>query len=691
MRASWTRRALVPIAIAAMLTAAAPSDVAVAQSSTPGPSAAERTGSGPVAAGRGSGQAGGRAAAAQAQQRAQAADGHAAATGTAAVQAAAAQAAKARAAATRAAQLRAAQRAAQARQRVREAWDGHGRPNRMIIVRATSVDSVTDGALTLQVVRAAGILTPARLDNYVPSTWITTANGMTQLAAALVLSPGVVLDVGGDITTLQLAGGATATQAASIYTGSGRLSVHGVTVTSVNPGTGQPVAPGAGRPFIQVSAGGRIEATDTTFSDLGTPANEPQDRAGIGFSTGSTGALVRTTVLRNSTGVRLAGSTGVRLEGVTVADSAADGLVLQGDQGTTLTGVRAERNGGNGVRVSGPSSDRPITGITTSGNGRFGLAVISQTAPQITGIVTQADRVGGLELAGNANPVVTDFSVLDQPIGVLTHLSSSGVTLDQLRISGGRRGLLIEKTTNGLALTGSTVQHTQTGVSIGGHNIQLRDVLISQNESGVRIERGAHNVIATALHVTGGQDGVVVLPGTTNVVLRDMMIDGVANTGVRTSGPNATILGGRISGSATGIDAQAATIVIGIEITRVNIGIRDRSTTLVRAEHVEVSAVSSGINVEDGSPFVLTDSRVDALQAVNGDAQYQGLNDLSLPPLNLLSVIGIPLMLLALLLDQMQRLRQRHQGGDQRRLPPPRLQARVGLPLVDPNEPVVDA
>ena len=109
--------------------------------------------------------------------------------------------------------------------------------------------------------------------------------------------------------------------------------------------------------------------------------------------------------------------------------------------------MRAERNAENGVRVSGPSRDRPITGISTFGNGRFGLAVICQTAPQITGILTQADGVGGLQLAGDADPVVTDFSALDQPIGVLTHISSNRVTLDRLRISGGRRGLVIEKTT----------------------------------------------------------------------------------------------------------------------------------------------------------------------------------------------------------------------------------------------------
>ena len=57
------------------------------------------------------------------------------------------------------------------------------------------------------------------------------------------------------------------------------------------------------------------------------------------------------------------------------------------------------------------------------------MAVISQQAPQITSIATQADGVGGLQLSGDTNPVVTDFTAVDQPIGVLTHVSSSQVTL----------------------------------------------------------------------------------------------------------------------------------------------------------------------------------------------------------------------------------------------------------------------
>ena len=347
MSAKWARPRVLAIAAAALLVAAAAAGVASVASPPPVLAAAGQ-GSGPAAAGA-------RVAGAQAQQPA-----------------AAQQAQSIQAAAERAAEARAAQRAATARQRARTAGDSHGHPNRMIIVRARTVDSVTNGELTQRVVRSAGVLTPARLDGYVPSGWVTIADGATRLSAALRLSRGVVFDVGGDITTLQLAGGGSAPEAASIYTGSGRLTLHGVTVTSIDPGTGRPVAPGAGRPFIQVASGGRLEATDSTLSDLGTPATQPQGRAGIGFTTGSTGALVRTAVLRNSIGVRLAGSSGCawkpsplptpRLTGWCCRVTAARPWPGCGPSATPRTAW--------GQR---PSRDRPITGISTFGNGRSGL------------------------------------------------------------------------------------------------------------------------------------------------------------------------------------------------------------------------------------------------------------------------------------------------------------------------------
>jgi hypothetical protein len=555
-------------------------------------------------------------------------------------------------------------------QRARTSWEGHRRPAKLIILRPRVVDIVTNGLLTQRAVRMGGVLSLAQLDRYLPSTWLTIEGGVARLSAAIVLTAGVALDVGGDVTTLQLAGGATAPEAASIYTGGGRLSVHGVIVTSAELVSQQPVPAGAGRPFIVVAPGGRLDTIDVTFSDLGTPVDDPEERAGVVFGKGSSGSLVRTSLLRNSTGLKLDGSVDVHLDDVTIGESATDGLVLRGDRGTTMIGVRTERNAVNGVLVTGPSTDRPVTGLTTTGNGEYGVAVVGQIAPQIRGVVTQRNIGGGLRLAGSMDVTVSDVTATDEPIGVVTHLTSSRVVLDQLRIVGGRRGVMIEKTTTGLELTGTRIERAEVGVSIGGRDIKLRQVRVKDSGSGVRVERGAAGVTATGLTLSGGQDGFVAIAGTAGVVLRDVVADGVANNAVRTFSANMQIIGGRIIGSTTGIDAHTTTTIAGTAISQVDVGIRARSTGLVAAEDVDVSAVSSGIDVEDGSSFILADSRVKALEAVNGRVDLEGLNDLSLPPLNVLGAIGVPLLLLALVLDQVQTFRQRSAASESRQLPP---------------------
>ena len=288
-------------------------------------------------------------------------------------------------------------RSADAAQRARAAWETHGRPTALVVVRPTSVDLVDQGRLTRRIPRAGGTLTLAGLDRYLPRDWLSITGDTARLSAAVVLTPTVTLDVGAPVTTLQLAGGATAPEAASISTGSGGLTLHGVTVTSVDRTSGQAMAPGPGRPFVLVSPGGRFTATDATLSDLGTAPRDGREQAdvedhpGLDFHTGSTGSLVRTSLLRNGTGLQLDGSQGVHLEGVTVSGSAGTGLVLRGDRGTTMTGVRAEHNGAYGVQVTGPSTDRPITGIVTTGNGSFGIGLDKQTGTHITAVSTSGD------------------------------------------------------------------------------------------------------------------------------------------------------------------------------------------------------------------------------------------------------------------------------------------------------------
>lgn len=575
------------------------------------------------------------------------------------------QARAAAAAAKRMAQL------AAAGQRVRATWEARGRPARMVVVRDDTLDLVTQGRLTRRTPRRIGPVTLTTMSRYLPRSWLTIGGGTAVLSAAVVLTPRVVLDIGGDVGTVKLTGGATLPEAAAIYTGSGRILLHGVTVTSADPASGQPVPAGVGRPFIVVSTGGRLDATDVTVTDLGTAGNAPEPRPAISFHSGTGGSVVRATFARNTTGLQLQQTQDVRLEDVTVTDSTADGLALSGDRGTTVNRVRAERNGGNGVRFDGTTTDHPITGITTSGNGRFGVAAVRLQNARIEDLHTTGDASGGLELSRAANVTVSGLTAVDEPIGVFAHIGSTGITLDRLAVRGGRRGVAIEKTTTHLVLQSSTFDAVKlAGVAIGGTSVELRDVAVTDTQAGVRIERGADDVTAVGLRLTGGQDGVVATAGTTGVVLQDLSAFGVENDAVRSFSPDARILGGTIVGATTGVTAGAATTISRMSMSLVNGGIRARSPGLVRAEEVDIDAVAVGIDAAVGSPVLLTDSRVRALEAVRGELTESGTNELSLPPLNLLGAIGIPLVLLALVLELVHVARQ-HRGGRGPRWTPP--------------------
>ncbi len=612
-------------------------------------------------------------------------------------------AAEAAAAAARAAELareRAAQAAedqaeqARAAQTARISWEKRGRPNRLVLVRRTSVDSVSAGSLVQHLRRPPGALTLSALNAYLPESWLLISDGTASLSATLVLSQGVALDVGGDIRTVKLVGGATAAQASSIFTGGGQLTVRGATITSADPRSQEAMPATEGRPVIAVGRGGRFNATDVTISDLGTPGTDiDRGLPGLRYNPGSSGALVRTTFLRNSTGLRLSGTQSARLEDVTVADSAGDGLVLEGDQGSTVKGVRAERNGGSGVLVTGPARDSAVGGITTEGNGAFGVTMIGQSKQLISGVVTANDKAGGLRVGRSTEITVTAFRATDQPMGVFTNLGSTQITLDGIQITGGRRGVVVEKSTEHVTVIGSTIEGSKVaGIAIGGREVELRDVTVRDAHAGVRVERGAAGVRATGLTLTGGEDGFVASAGASRIVMQNLVADGVRNDAVRTFSPNTEISGGKISGGATGIDTGVATTISDTEITLSNQGIRVRATEPVMAERVSVAAVAVGVNVEPGSPVTLTDSRVYALESVRGDMKNDvkllGANDFSLPPLNVLGAIGVPLILLAYALEQVHTFRQRRAGAAVRRRRPPRVASTGSSAVVEkPTEP----
>lgn len=564
---------------------------------------------------------------------------------------------------------------------VRRAWESRGHPHHLAILRDYRIDLATDGRVTRQVGRAGGTVTISDLNRALPSDWLKIADGTATLDATLVLTPRVALQLGGSgssVHTLALAGGATPADAASIHTGSGRLALGGITVTSVDPATGQPLPASAkGRPTIVASGGGRLDITDATINDLGavsdgTPGADDDGTAAVEFHRGSTGSVVRTTVARGSTGVELSHSEGVDIEQLTVSDSAEDGLVLAGDEGTTLSGIRATGNGENGVLVSGASGGRPINGISTNANGAFGVAVVGETGTQISAIDTTADEAGGLRISRSTDITVSGYTATDQRMGVFTHVHSSGIVLDGIQTTGGARGLVVEKSTSGLEAKNSTFSGARVaGVAVNGNDIALDGVQVYDSRSAVRVDRGAHDIRLTGLTVEGGRDGLVTAAGTSGLVVTDISVNGVESDAVRSFTPDARITGAQITGGGTGLDIAAGATITNSTITAAREGIRSRSPEPVYASGVTVDTTELGVNSADGSPFTLVDSNVHALESVRGVISQQGTNDLSLPPLNLLGAVGVPLILLAVVLEELHTFRQRRLGGTTRRRRPP--------------------
>ncbi len=478
---------------------------------------------------------------------------------------------------------RAARREAQlvsAGQRSAATWAARGRPAKMVVVRTATVDLIANGRLIRRAPRGGGDLTLPALAQRLPDSWLSISGGTARLSAAVVLTPGTTLNVGGAVTQLQLAGGDRLSDAASLYTGSGRLVLRGVTVTSADRAFAGPMPPAPGRPFVVVNPGGRLETTDVTLRDLGTVlggGGEEEDRPGVQLNAGSSGALVRTTVERASGALRLAGTVDVRLQDVTVTGSGGDGLHLLDDRGTTLSGVRAVGNRDNGVLVQDATPEHRITGITTSGNGRYGLSVVRSTGTQVSGVDLSGDAAGGLRLYRTTGVTVTDLTATDQPIGVYTHGNTTDTVLERIAVTGGRRGVALEKSTTRLTLRNSTIDGPSVaGVAVTGSGIALRDVAVSDSRTDIRIERGASDVTAVGVQVIGGEDGVVVSPGTTGIVLDDLTASAIENDAVRSFGPDTRIVGGSITGATTGIHLAAPATISGTDIALVNNGIRTR-------------------------------------------------------------------------------------------------------------------
>ena len=481
-----------------------------------------------------------------------------------------------------AAQARAAKEAAQraaAAQRGAITWSQRGKPQKLVIVRATSIDSVAGGSWCSASCATAARCRSAALDAAIPSSWMTINGDTARLNAAVVLTPGTLLDVEG-VQTLQLAGGTDATDAAFLYTGSGRIQLRNVTVTSIDPASGQPVtADAAGRPVHQGLRPGQARRHRCHVSDLGTkPIGDDPGSPAIAFGRGSTGTLNGTTLQRNSTGLLLAESQGVRLQDVTADDSTRERhraarrprhRAVRG-QGRTQRRQRGARDG----RRSPPPDHRDHHHRQPRLRGVGGRP--EQRRHQRPDPVRR--QAGGLELNRDTDSRVHNITTTDEPNGVFLHVNSANVLLDAMTINGGRTGILAEKTTTGLHVTASTINNAHVaGMQIGGHDTLLE----RPHRQRQPHRRCGSNAARAASPPTSCRSSAATTgwspPVAPAASWSTTCPPTASTTRCRTLSSGLQITGGQIRGGPTGMDLQAATTVNGIQIGLTTTGIRARA------------------------------------------------------------------------------------------------------------------
>ena len=218
-----------------------------------------------------------------------------------------------------------------------------------------------------------------------------------------------------------------------------------------------------------------------------------------------------------------------------------------------------------------------------------------------------------------------DITILDTPIGVYLHGNSTNLALDGIAVSGGRIGVLVEKTTAALHLTHSTIERAHlAGIVYEGRDGVLAAVTVKDSATAVRVEPRSGAVTVDGLRVVGGVDGIVTSVGAPAVLIKDL--SGRRRGQRRHPQPRPGHADRRWPDPRghTGMDLRAATRVTGTQVDLAATGVSVAAGGPVMLGDVRIDAEAVGIAAEPGSAVNLRNSRVHGLEAIRGDVQQSG-------------------------------------------------------------------
>jgi hypothetical protein len=408
-----------------------------------------------------------------------------------------------------------------------------------------------------------------------------------------------------------------------------------------------------------ISDGLVLNADQGTVVQGVTSANNGGDGIGI-YGNGSGRRFGAITVSGNQRfGVAAAGQQGLALGGLTVSSDHVGGIRLTRCVGTIITALTSNDEP-IGVAISGASQQTQLIGAVVH-RGGVGVAVRKGVSGvQINQLTADGSGAFGVRVDAASQVVLRDSAVSIGGTALWIGGASQDVTVTGGTLAGGQFGIAVAAPASQVSLTGVTAGGThRAGIAISASGVRLAQVTVNNSQDGLHIYRQATGIDAQDVTITGGGNGVVASAATSDIRLSNLIVQGVSNDAVATSSPGLIISGGRLSGGNTGVNARAPMTLTALTINQVTEGIHVQQKVHATGTDINVLAEKTGIKADPAADFVLTNSSVHAPVSLKGNIILQGINDIGLPPVPWLAVVGLCAVCAAILLQFVHRVRQR--------------------------------
>jgi len=212
------------------------------------------------------------------------------------------------------------------------------------------------------------------------------------------------------------------------------------------------------------------------------------------------------------------------------------GVVIDADH-VNISGFTVRNNARHGIMVNTSSMYGNIFDNNLSGNGRSGIALVTQ--PGI-GHMTIRDNT----ISHNGNHGVMVQSATGHNIIIHNNIYSNaqrGIsiskapenTVENNTVHGNRFGIYLSGNCNDNVLRNNTVENnTDDGITVSGNHNRLRNNTVKNNgDIGIDVA-GAHNTTIADSVITGNSYGIEVRSGAENVTVHDSTIDGNSDYGL---------------------------------------------------------------------------------------------------------------------------------------------------------------